>query len=60
VPRPRPTAGASDRLDLAAYLRAPETQPWIAGFGRGRHDDQPLFFPVSLLWWPLTATRCAS
>jgi tungstate transport system substrate-binding protein len=36
-------------LDLAAYLRSPETQQWIAGFGRGRHDDQPLFFPVSLL-----------
>jgi len=36
-------------LDLAAYLRSPETQQWIAGFGRGRYDDQPLFFPVSLL-----------
>ena len=36
-------------LDLAAYLRAPETQQWIAGLGRGRHDDQPPFFPVSLL-----------
>jgi len=36
-------------LDLAGYLRAPETQQWIAGFGRGRYDDQPLFFPVSLL-----------
>lgn len=36
-------------LDLATYLRSPETQQWIAGFGRGRYDDQPLFFPVSLL-----------
>jgi tungstate transport system substrate-binding protein len=34
--------------DLAAYLRAPETQAWIATFGRGRYDDDPLFFPVTL------------
>lgn len=27
----------------------PETQQWIATFGRGTYDDQPLFFPVSLL-----------
>jgi tungstate transport system substrate-binding protein len=36
-------------VDLAGYLRSPETQQWIATFGRGRYDDQPLFFPVSLL-----------
>jgi hypothetical protein len=24
-------------------------QPWIATFGRGTYDDQPLFFPVSVL-----------
>lgn len=35
--------------DLAAYLRTAETQQWIATFGRGRYDDQPLFFPVSVL-----------
>jgi tungstate transport system substrate-binding protein len=35
--------------DLAAYLRSPETQQWIATFGRGKYDDQPLFFPVSVL-----------
>jgi tungstate transport system substrate-binding protein len=35
--------------DLAAYLRAPETQQWIATFGRGKYDDQPLFFPISVL-----------
>jgi len=32
--------------DLAAYLRSPETQQWLATFGRGTYDDQPLFFPV--------------
>jgi tungstate transport system substrate-binding protein len=31
---------------LAAFLRAPETQAWIADFGRGVLDDGPLFFPV--------------
>lgn len=35
--------------ELAAFLRAPETQQWIATFERGRYDDQPLFFPVSTL-----------
>lgn len=42
-------AASSAALDLAAYLRSPETQRWIATFGRGKYDDQPLFFPVSLL-----------
>jgi tungstate transport system substrate-binding protein len=43
-----PAAPAAARA-LAAFLRAPETQQWIATFGRGRYDDQPLFFPVSTL-----------
>jgi tungstate transport system substrate-binding protein len=34
--------------DFAAYLRAPETQAWIATFGVGKFDDQPLFFPVAV------------
>ncbi|HEX7837458.1 MAG TPA: substrate-binding domain-containing protein [Kofleriaceae bacterium] len=42
-------AASPAALDLAAYLRSPETQQWIATFGRGKYDDQPLFFPVSLL-----------
>ncbi len=33
---------------LAAFLRSPATQDWIAGFGRGKIDDLPLFFPVVL------------
>jgi len=33
---------------LAAFLRAPETQQWIAEFGRGELDDQPIFFPVNV------------
>jgi ABC-type tungstate transport system permease subunit len=31
---------------LAAFLRSPETQAWIAEFGKGKYDDRPLFFPV--------------
>jgi tungstate transport system substrate-binding protein len=31
---------------LAHFLRQPDTQSWIAQFGRGQLDDQPLFFPV--------------
>lgn len=34
--------------ELAAFLRRPDTQQWIAEFGRGKLDDQPLFFPVSV------------
>ena len=33
---------------LAAYLRSPETQAWIATWGIGKLDDQPIFFPVTL------------
>jgi tungstate transport system substrate-binding protein len=39
---PRHTAACR----LADYLRHPETQKWIADFGRGKLDDHPLFFPV--------------
>jgi tungstate transport system substrate-binding protein len=31
---------------LAGFLRSPETQGWIATFGKGRLDEQPLYFPV--------------
>lgn len=31
---------------LAAFLREPKTQEWIGGFGRGKYDERPLFFPV--------------
>jgi tungstate transport system substrate-binding protein len=42
-------AASPAALDLAAYLRSQDTQQWIATFGRGTYDDQPLFFPVSVL-----------
>jgi tungstate transport system substrate-binding protein len=37
---------AKGARDFAAFLRSPETQDFIATFGRGDLDDQPLFFPV--------------
>ena len=33
---------------LALFLRSPETQAWLLEFGRGKLDDQPLFFPVKM------------
>jgi len=34
--------------DLAAFLRDPATQEWIGSYGKGKYDDAPLFFPVTL------------
>ncbi|MGE0547816.1 MAG: substrate-binding domain-containing protein [Kofleriaceae bacterium] len=34
-------------IDLAAFLRQPDTQAWIASYGRGKYDDHPLFFPIA-------------
>jgi tungstate transport system substrate-binding protein len=34
--------------DLAAYLREPATQEWIAVYGKGRFDEDPLFFPITV------------
>jgi len=41
-----PHASSAAR-DLAAYLREPDTQAFIATFGKGRYDAEPLFFPVT-------------
>lgn len=32
--------------DLAQFMRSPETQAWIATFGKGKYDAEPLFYPV--------------
>jgi tungstate transport system substrate-binding protein len=34
--------------DLEEFLRSPETQAWVGTFGKGRFDDQPLFFPIAV------------
>jgi tungstate transport system substrate-binding protein len=33
---------------FAAFLREPATQEFIAGFGRGKYDERPLLFPVTI------------
>jgi len=33
---------------FAAFLRSPATQAFIADFGRGKYDQQPLLFPVTI------------
>jgi len=41
-----PEARVEAAARLAEFLRFEETQGWIAGYGRGQLDDQPLFFRV--------------
>ncbi|MGA2232422.1 MAG: substrate-binding domain-containing protein [Tepidisphaeraceae bacterium] len=50
VTNPQWLAGVhfAEAKHFAAYLRRPETQAWIAGYGKGMLDDKPLFFPVVL------------
>ena len=33
---------------FAGYLRKPQTQAWIAEYGKGTIDDRPIFFPITL------------
>jgi tungstate transport system substrate-binding protein len=54
-PRKFPGARVADARRFAAYVRSPETQQWIAGYGRGQLDDQPIFYPVTT--WTPPATR---
>jgi tungstate transport system substrate-binding protein len=41
-----PQARVEAATQLAEFLRREETQQWIAQYGRGQLDDQPLFFRV--------------
>jgi tungstate transport system substrate-binding protein len=41
-----PDARVAEARRFALYLRQPATQDWIAGFGKGKLDDRPLFFPI--------------
>jgi tungstate transport system substrate-binding protein len=41
-----PQANVAAAQQLADFLRDEKTQQWIAGYGRGQFDNQPLFFPV--------------
>lgn len=37
----------SEAAQLAKWMRSEPTRRWIATFGAGRLDDEPLFFPVA-------------
>jgi hypothetical protein len=41
-------AHLGEARELAAFLRSDATQGWIADFGKGKYDDRPLFFPVTV------------
>ena len=56
-PQRLPHAHYHDAQKLAAWMRSPDTQKWIATYGRGQLDDQPLFFPVEVPMLPTTTTR---
>jgi tungstate transport system substrate-binding protein len=45
---PQDDAGLIAARRLADYLREPSTQEWISQFGKGRYDNRPLLFPVSV------------
>jgi ABC-type tungstate transport system permease subunit len=47
-PQRMPGVHIAEARRFAAYLRKPQTQAWIADFGKGTLDDRPIFFPVTL------------
>jgi tungstate transport system substrate-binding protein len=42
------TSAPAAARDLAEFMRSPATQAWVGTYGKGRFDDQPLFFPIAL------------
>jgi tungstate transport system substrate-binding protein len=48
VPKKPPTREELAAQKLADFLRQAETQAWVAEYGKGTYDDQPLFFPVTV------------
>ncbi len=46
-PQRVPTARLAAARVLQAWLRSTATQAWVAEYGRGQIDDQPLFLPVA-------------
>jgi tungstate transport system substrate-binding protein len=47
-PRWMPGSRIADARKFAAWLRSPGTQAWVAEFGKGTLDSQPVFFPITL------------
>jgi tungstate transport system substrate-binding protein len=48
-PKKFPDAHIAEAEALRDFLRSPETQAFIAQFGKGKYDDRPLFFPIDSL-----------
>jgi tungstate transport system substrate-binding protein len=46
-PQHFPQAHVEGAVALAAFLRKPDTQHWIAGYGISQLDDQSLFFSIA-------------
>ncbi len=46
-PQRVPSARLAAARVLQAWLRSAATQAWVAEYGRGQIDDQPLFLPVA-------------
>jgi tungstate transport system substrate-binding protein len=42
-----PDAHLNEARTLASFLRSAPTQAWIGGFGKGKFDNEPLFFPIT-------------
>jgi len=47
-PRWMPGARIGDARRFASWLRSPGTQSWVAEFGKGTLDAEPMFFPITL------------
>lgn len=45
-PQRVPGARVDAARRLSAFLRSRETRAFLAGFGRGKYDNEPLFFPI--------------
>lgn len=45
--RPEDEARIAAARDLAKFLRSPDTQQFIASYGKGKYDGDPLFLPVT-------------
>ena len=46
-PQRFPAANVAGARALAGFLRTMRTQLWIADYGKGKLDDQPLFHPIA-------------
>jgi tungstate transport system substrate-binding protein len=48
VTRAKPDVRREPARRFSAFLREPQAQEFIANFGKGKYDDRPLLFPVTV------------